>query len=630
METGRHTLSIWHPIVMSKLSRFLCLVVVVCLFMLYIYGLNGIFFIDDAPNLDGLMDVHDFSSAMHFITTGTSGPLGRPLALASFLVDADSYPESARFFLFLNILIHLCNVLLVAVLVSRLQGLLPRLFGISPWFAPGVAFFWGVLPILASTSLMVIQRMTSLSALFVLLGVNLYLWGRAHLGSVRRVLGVLAGIGTCTVLAALSKENGILLPLLLLVMHLTLFRREGRGEPSSKLLAWGVWLPSMVLVGYLLYCVPSIAGTYWQRPFDLWERLATQPIILWEYLRVAFLPSVMALSPFRDDYPVYRFSDPVALQALSGWALALLLAIVLWLKKRPLPLFALLWFLGGHLLESSMFALFLYFEHRNYIPILGPVLALAATFQRLPVPALHKGLAAGGYLAFLAFILWQTAAMWGNRQHLVWAQAHPNSPRAVQMLATAYIQANRLQDASRLYERTLERNPHLTSVAMQGLRLSCYMQDVGVWLRRTEEILPTGEFSHLTLQSLEAVAQLQQEGQCPALSGGDVLRLAEAMGRNPVFAGRAIRSRLHYIRAQLHLAAGDVPLAMQEAALAIEARPDDMTSIAMLYRLTLEQDGREEAERFLAKARSNGPTSQNPWVLRDWDETMMQIGSLRE
>lgn len=621
---------------MSNLSRFLCLTVAVCLFVLYVNGLDGIFFIDDAPNLDGLKDVHDFAGAMHFITTGASGPLGRPLALASFLVGADSYPESARFFLLVNILIHLCNLLLVALLAFHLQKLLPSLFGVSPWFVPAVAFFWGVLPILASTSLMVIQRMTSLSALFVLLGINLYLWGRTHQGSTTRVVWVLLGIGACTLLAALSKENGLLLPLLLSVLHLTLFGRgNGVGNSSpSKLLAWGLWLPSLLLLGYMCYRMPGIADTYWQRPFNLWERLATQPIILWEYLRVAFLPNVMALSPFQDDYPIYHFSDMAARLALGGWVLALLMALGLWFKKSPLLLFALLWFLGGHLLESSMYALFLYFEHRNYIPILGPVLALSAVIQRLPIPPLHKGLAVGGYLAFLTFILWQVTTMWGNRQHLLWAQAHPDSPRAVQMLATAYLQAGRLQDANRLYERTFERNPQLTSIAMQGVRLGCYLQGDGkslaAWLVRAETSLSDGDYSALTLQALEAATQLQREGRCPALMADDVLRLADAMGRNPVFGGRATRSRLHHLRALVQLHEGRVSFAMREAALAIEFRPDDIESIALLYRLKQEQDGQLAADSFLTEVAKGGAATRNPWVLRDWNEAIMQIRLQRE
>lgn len=613
---------------MSNLSKCLCLAVAAGLFVLYASGLNGIFFIDDAPSLDGLTSVQDFSSAMQFITTGTSGPLGRPLALASFLIGAESYPQSAWFFLLVNILVHLCNVLLVALLAFRLQVLQPRLLGDSRWFAPAVAGLWGVLPILASTSLMVIQRMTSLSALFVLLGVNLYLGYRMGPGGTRRAMLALLGVGGCTVLATLSKENGVLLPPLLLTMHLLLDRHT---PSATRLMNWGLWLPSLLLLSYLLYRMPTIANTYWQRPFDLWERLATQPIILWEYLRVAFLPNVMALSPYRDDYPIYRFTDTISVLALGAWALALLLAIWLRLKKHPLLLFALTWFLVGHMLESTMFSLFLYFEHRNYLPLLGPVLAIVAVFQRLPVPSLHKGLMASSYLAFLAFMLWQAAAMWGGRQQLVWAQAHPDSPRAVQMLATAYLQAGRLQDADLLYERTLERNPRLTSVAVQGLRLSCYAQDDGArtafWLSKAKQALPNGLYSALTLQSLESVGALILDGRCQGLEADDVRYLVQAMERNAVFGGGANRARLAYLQAQMQLHQGRPDLARQDVERALAARSDDVKSITLLYQLTWEQDGEDAARHFLAKAAQGGPVILNPWVLRDWEAAMKQIGT---
>ena len=116
--------------------------------------------------------------AGHYLFSGDTGPLGRPLALFTFLLQAGSYPGSATPFLVVNILLHVGNVLILALVLHRLQRQLPRWFGNSPWFAPATAVFWGLLPILASASLMVVQRMTTLSALFVLLGLLAYLWTR--------------------------------------------------------------------------------------------------------------------------------------------------------------------------------------------------------------------------------------------------------------------------------------------------------------------------------------------------------------------------------------------------------------------------------------------------------------------
>ena len=45
-------------------------------------------------------------------------------------------------------------------------------------------------------------------------------------------------------------------------------------------------------------------------------------------------------------------------------------------KKAPVYTFAVFWFLGGHILESTVVPLELYIEHRNYLPLLGPIFAV--------------------------------------------------------------------------------------------------------------------------------------------------------------------------------------------------------------------------------------------------------------
>ncbi|WP_431777657.1 tetratricopeptide repeat protein [Ottowia caeni] len=594
------------------------------MFGIYAFGTGGIFFTDDAPSLDGMLTVRDGLDAATYVFGGTSGPLGRPLSLASFLLQRGSYPETAAPFLWVNILIHIANVLLLCWLVRRMQKQLPAMLGRSDWIALAVAFLWGVLPILASASLMVIQRMTTLSALLVLLGFHAYVWARTCAAEARRLATIfaIASIGFCTALAALSKENGVLLPLLLLVTHHVLYGNEHTTpDPSNtslpttaqkrslqRLLTLCMWFPSAAVLGYMVSRLPSISGTYWNRPFELHERLASEAVILWEYLAVAFVPRLADLSPFRDDYPALHFSDSGVQLALIAWVAVLFAGAVLWRRGRPLLLFALLWYLAGHLLESGMFALFLYFEHRNYVPLMGPVLALVVSFTAwAAVPANVRGLVAGAYALFMAFMLWQTTSMWGGRQQLVWAQAHPDSPRALQMLAGAYMRAGKVKQVDELYEGAIQRNPKFTSVAMQGLRTSCYLNDGGDaarrWLAHARQSLPTGQHSHLTVASLDAIARMQAHGRCQMLSAVDVIALVELVQENPVFRGRSDQKALRVIRANVLLSGGDVQGAMVQMRLALEVTPD-MDTIKTLHQLALKTKGQEAANDFLSSARA--------------------------
>ena len=64
--------------------------------LIYYPGLDGSFLFDDFPNLKalGIMGpIHDWPSfARYVVSGGTTEPLGRPLSMLSFLIDAQNWP----------------------------------------------------------------------------------------------------------------------------------------------------------------------------------------------------------------------------------------------------------------------------------------------------------------------------------------------------------------------------------------------------------------------------------------------------------------------------------------------------------------------------------------------------------
>lgn len=590
------------------------------LYGVYALGFSGVFSFDDSGTLEGLLSVKDFPSALLYVTTGHTGPLGRPVALASFLINASDYPESAAGFLRTNALIHLANVVLVWLILRALQRIIPDVLPSNRWFAPLTAFFWGALPLLASTSMMVVQRMTSLSALFMLLGVLIYLWGWMRQDRPAAVLLTVLGVGLCTLLAVFTKENGALLPLYLVVMDFTLLAGRGPVRPgwAPKLLRWSIILPSLAVVGYLLSRLPGIDGGYVSRPFTLPERLATELFILWDYLRVAFLPRPLALGPFHDDYPILGFTSPLVWLALVAWLLVI--GVALW-RRRALPIvaFAVLWYLAGHLLESSIIPLELYFEHRNYLPILGPVVALAVLATRLPIaPRLRFGIA-GLYLVFLVFVLWQTLDIWGKRQQELWARQHPNSPRAVQMVAQTYYEAGYRDQSLAMLEDTWARKPRLSSLGMQALRLRCYRDEPDAFTGLLNGLLKTlqdSHFSYLTLHAFEKLRKLQAAGDCDPLASADLVALADSLLANPRFRARAgTRQQLHLIKARVYLAEDQPGPAREQLRLAFAASPD-LEALLLLYRNLYNSGESEAAGQLLDQARDRAP--KNPWLRKQW------------
>jgi hypothetical protein len=116
-------------------------------------ALGGTFLLDDISNLGDLRTVTDFESATGFVLSGTAGPLGRPIALATFVPQASHWDSSAASFLTINILIHLLNGLLLYMFVRQLARELRAGHNDAEFLALVTAAMWLLLPLLASSTL---------------------------------------------------------------------------------------------------------------------------------------------------------------------------------------------------------------------------------------------------------------------------------------------------------------------------------------------------------------------------------------------------------------------------------------------------------------------------------------------
>ena len=592
---------------------------------LYGFGLSGGFFIDDAPNLDPLL--FPGIRASEFIFGGDAGPLGRPVALLTFWLQRGSYPESPEAFLLVNILIHVTNVLLVAWAVQRLQSLCPEILGSHSALPWATALIWGLMPVLASASLMVIQRMTTLSATFMLLGVHAYFWARAEAQSLRKLPWLLAvfGIAVCTLLATCSKENGALLPILLLVIHVTLLKNN---EPKTvhynhlqRLLMLVLVVPTLLVMVYVASRLPHISEDYWRRNFTVSERLASQVVILWEYLHAAFLPSWMQMSPFRDDYPARSFYDGAVQIALVAWLVVLAISFWCWKVNRPILAFALFWYISGHMLESSVFPLFLYFEHRNYIPLVGPVLAVVVWFLNFPISERVRQFLGCVYVVFLAVTLWQTTNTWGQRHLLAWAQFHSDSSRALQMMAGAYMQVGKVDYALRIYQDAIDRDVKRTSIALQGLRVSCYVDDGGVsarkWLGVARNSASIGEHSFLSINSLGEIIKLKIAKKCHDIEWEGLVGLLDALQANSLYSSKDDQSALYGLRAQVFINLGKINEAVNQLRHSLFIRGDaDMLRLA--YELIHKNGGLIDAEKFLQEVKLAPISGESLYMRRQW------------
>lgn len=445
-------------------------------------AIPGVFMFDDFDNLGalGTSPVTDLSSLQDYLEGSKAGPLGRPISKLSFLIDDNAWPSHPGGFKRTNLLLHLLN----GVLLFALGRLLLRLVTgerAADWLALTAAALWLLHPMQVSTVMYVVQRMAQLATLFVVSGVLVHTLIRLQTGipEIRRLLMLSLSLGVFTTLAALSKESGVLLPIYLLVLELTLLA----ALPNSRAFTW--WrriflsLPAVVLVGYLAY-LPKWLPSYATRDFSLAERLITQPVVLWDYIYHLFTFRVTGLGLFQDDYPVYgNLLDPAPLAAFSLLVVSLAAAITL-RRRLPLLAFAVLWFIGGHLLESTTVSLEFYFEHRNYLPIFGPLLAvIAGTYlglKRVDGLGPSVGPAVGATLLVIAAgTTWGYARDWGapDRIYPIWAAEHPGSARAQRTFASVFAAMGDANAAVQVLEDGYSRFPDDLAFPLMSIQIAC-------------------------------------------------------------------------------------------------------------------------------------------------------------
>jgi len=430
-------------------------------------GLDGPFVLDDEGSIGALGRlgaVTDWDTFSAFVFGGTAGPTGRPLALLTFLIDGNTWPTDPWPFKRTNLVLHLMNAALLGLLLVRILRLLNFEKQNSLWIALLSSACWALHPFLVSTTLYAVQRMAQLSTMFVFAGLIGHLYGRSFLNRNATKSYLLMGTSATlfTLLAVLCKENGILLPLLIGVIEFTVIASQKGSLP--KLNKYWVMLfifaPSLMVLAFLT--IRTVNSDFFNivppRDFSLYERVLTQPRILLDYLQHWFVPKLYTTGVFQD-----HFIKSTGILSPISTILSVLIHIaiisVAIVKRRQWPLVALaaLFFYAGHLLESTVLDLELYFEHRNYAAAALLSVPLIALMQRKLSRQLFFT-SAIAILVILAGFTRYSATIWQDFPSMVEASARkaPTSARAQAQYATILFNAQRYDESLQTLDRAIE------------------------------------------------------------------------------------------------------------------------------------------------------------------------------
>jgi len=451
-------------------------VLVLCVLGGAIYSntLDSPFILDDAHNIAENPHIQLAQISLGGLrAAGFDSPSSsRPVSNASFALNYSFGKHDVAGYHAVNIAIHLIAGILVYFVARITLRLLATTRGhpqLRARDAELIAFFTALVftahPLQTQAVTYVVQRMTSMAAMFYLLSLLLFLHGRVRRGGTRLALWALALASW--LLALGSKQIAATLPAILFLYEFYFFRDLDRGwmRRNLRIVAGFAAVSVVVVIAYLEGNPSRIIDSYAGRDFSMGERVLTQPRVVFFYLGLALLPLPSRLNLLHQFSTSHSLLDPfTTLASLAGLVALVALAVCL-AKRWRLASFCILWFLANLAIESSIIGLEMVFEHRLYLPLFGVSLLASYGFFRA-----FGERRAGAIAVATTLVLCLGAGTtlrnrtWRDRVSL-WSDVvakNPRSPRAHNSLGRAFEQEGRPEEAIAEFREALRLAPNHT------------------------------------------------------------------------------------------------------------------------------------------------------------------------
>lgn len=421
-------------------------------------GLKAPFFFDDDANIVNNTAIHITAFNLDELTASLAGPqagpFGRPISVLSFAVTYYFFGLDAFAYRVINLCIHLINGVLLFWLMTLLFSKFSTIK--HKWLPVWIATIWLIHPINFLPVMLSVQRMTLLSALFMLLALISHIKFTTTDNN-KKIIWLCAAWLFFWPLSVLSKETGLLFPLYVFIITcvttLSLSQRTNQHEnvKNKSALLFLVLIIFLVMVGMFLFMGSDwLESAYSMRAFSLEQRLMTEARVLWVYFGQTLFPAYNAFAIYHDDFLLSaNIMQPITtLISVATW-IAVIGCILLKWSRYPIFCFCISWFLIGHLIESTFLPLEIMHEHRNYFPSIGLIIFVSYAafiffqkFKLMDQPKLIFVIALMPIM-ILSFFTWMRASQLGNVLVGLQVEAaqHPQSARANYSAAIGLLKA---------------------------------------------------------------------------------------------------------------------------------------------------------------------------------------------
>lgn len=597
----------------------------------------------------------------------------RKLAYISFLLNKWINPLDPVNYRILNIAIHMVNSALVywlAFLTLRLPGMRQRFSRYAYPVALLSSAVFALHPVNINAVSYIVQRMASLSAMFSLLALISYIYGRTISSGISAVsLYTLSAV--LVFMGIFSKENAVMaMPLIALYDYFFIgrFEQRGLGKKVGYAVLGGVLVLGAVSVflnlhkvvgnmaGVLFQVNKQITDTGWTAVDVYWtplQHILTEFRVIGRYLSLLVFPL-----PGRMVFDYWGFVPSANISTPSSTLFSMLaitgviaFAIV---KRRTLPFvsFGILWYFIAISLESFIaVGSDFYFEHRNYLPVAGLFFGVSAQVAVSFKEILFRQKVLWGVVLVLSAVLggltFQRNFVWKDSITL-WTDTVnkvPQNLRASMALGNAYIKSADLAAAGRFYAKTLKRaasdkRPQYFHDAAYSLGMvNLFLGNLSE-AKKIIDLMDTrlagdpstgvlrGFYSSLTGDTENAVTQLNQS--LAGATGFDTVIIYTLLGdtyRRTGQQGRALESykkaleqdpsfaAAHYGLGNVYILLKEIDKAEAATSRALALDPANPLALAQMADIVLIRKGPVEKARQLAeKAVAASPPFYQPYA----------------
>ncbi len=427
------------------------ILIIVLSFAVYANSTGGEFIWDDHYLIEFNKHIRDSSNLSSIFTKNIGAGSGikyhfyRPIQMVTYMVDYSLVKLNVRGY-------HLTNILLHALMSLCLYWLINILFK-DRLLSLFTAAIFAVHPIHTETVSYISGRADILAAVFLLLTLILYI---KHLRSERIYIYLFMLMSY--ILALLSKEIALILPLALLLYHYTF---KERLRLNSFLSISGAALIYIVLRFTLLK--PLLLHE--SSTTVLAQRIPGIFAAIISYIRLIFLPLDLHMEYGKR---LFNYTDPIVILG----ALVTLALLIFASRKRSsstLIFFSISWFFVLLIPQSNLYPINIYMaEHWVYLPSIGLFLILAkglSSVYRAKPLRIYAIAAAVFLLTFYSILTIRQNNYWRNeigfyKRTLRYA---PDNAKIYFNLGSAHVLKGEIDEAITSFTKAVEINPNFTS-----------------------------------------------------------------------------------------------------------------------------------------------------------------------